>query len=218
MNKKTKITVISTIIILLAILVTLWINGTIPKQIAKISSIIYTKINFPKMELEYINVEWSKYHGAYLVTFKDKNNQNQGFVISPKYFPIIPGQGVFGMQEEYREKYEEQNNIQNDNNIQIKIQTLTKQGATITIHNNQTNQIGYDEWFRIDKKQDEKWTEVEIKNKDYQIKALGYKINGKGKAEEKIDWSNLYGTLEKGQYRLVKKIDNRHTAVEFTIE
>lgn len=103
-NKKTKIIII-TILIAISI-ITLWIRGTIPKQIAKISVIIYTKINFPKMQLQYSNIEWSKYHGDYIITFKDQNNENYSCCIGPKYFPIIMGQGKDAWKEEYQEKYE----------------------------------------------------------------------------------------------------------------
>lgn len=93
-------------IILLALLITtLWLSGIIPKQIGKIYGINYMKNNFPKMQLEYVNIEFSKYHGDYIITFKDKNNKNYGCVIGPKYFPISLGQGIFAIEETYRENY-----------------------------------------------------------------------------------------------------------------
>ena len=93
-------------IILFALLITtLWLSGIIPKQIGKIYGINYMKNNFPKMQLEYVNIEFSKYHGDYIITFKDKNNKNYGCVIGPKYFPISLGQGIFAIEETYRENY-----------------------------------------------------------------------------------------------------------------
>ena len=84
-----------------------WINGTIPKQIAKISSVLYLKKNFPKMQVKNLTVEWSPEFGDYIIGFEDEgNDEGYGYCIGPKYFPICPGQGEFGLREEYREKYE----------------------------------------------------------------------------------------------------------------
>lgn len=217
MNKKRYIILIS--ICIAIIIIILWINGTIPKQIAKIYGTSYMKIRFPKMQLEYINVEWSKADGDYVITFKDNDNENYGCVIGPKYFPVSMGQGLFGITEEYREKYDNQNKIIDNNiNIEIKTGTLTKQGATIIITNKNNYKVRYEEWFRIDKKQNEKWRDVEIINKGHIFNALGYSINGESNAEERIDWSNLYGELSNGEYRLIKKVDGRNITVEFTID
>ena len=35
----------------------------------------------------------------------EKENQNYGCVISPKYFPVSLGQGIFAIEETYKEKY-----------------------------------------------------------------------------------------------------------------
>ncbi len=94
--------VILIIIIVPIILTILWIGGVIPKQIAKISGNIYVTNHFPKMQLDYVSIEWSKYHNDYIITFKDKDNNNHGFTIGPKYFPINPGQGIFEFEEIYK--------------------------------------------------------------------------------------------------------------------
>ena len=107
MKKKNLIVIIVAIILLIVII--LWTKGFIPKQIAKIYGSAYMKINFPKMGLEYVNIEWSKYHGDYIITFKDKENQNYGCVIGPKYFPVSLGQGIFAIKEKYNEKYSSNN-------------------------------------------------------------------------------------------------------------
>lgn len=102
MNKK-KILVIIGIVVL--VIIVLWLEGVIPKQIGKIYGIRYMKDNFPKMQLEYVNIEWSQYHDEYIITFKDKDNQQYGCSIGPKYFPVSLGQGLNGIKETYLEKY-----------------------------------------------------------------------------------------------------------------
>lgn len=108
MNKKRTIIVI--IIIILLIILGLWISGIIPKQIARISATNYLKKNFPKIQLEYVNIEWSSSFGGYSIKFKDENNETYSFIMNNKYFPITLGQGLFGFEEKYREKYEKQEN------------------------------------------------------------------------------------------------------------
>lgn len=97
--------IISILVVFILLIMLLWFSGVIPKQIAKIYAIDYMKKCFPKMQLEYVNIEWSKYHGDYIITFKDNNNQSYDCVIGPKYFPISIGQGIFDIEETYRENY-----------------------------------------------------------------------------------------------------------------
>ena len=84
----------------------LWASGIIPKQMAKTCATNYLKKNFPKAQLEYVDIEWSPSHGGYLIRFKDENNKIHSFIINNKYFPIKLGQGVFAFREEYTEKYD----------------------------------------------------------------------------------------------------------------
>lgn len=104
MNKKRVFIV--TIIIILAMILVLWTSGIIPKQIARISATNYLKKNFPKIQLEYVDIEWSSSFGGYSIKFKDENNKIYGFIMNNKYFPISLGQGLYGFQDNYRVEYE----------------------------------------------------------------------------------------------------------------
>lgn len=108
MNKKRIIMIV--IILFLAVVLGLWISGIIPKQIARISATNYLKKNFPKMQLEYANIEWSSSFGGYAITFKDENGETYGFIMNNRYFPISLGQGLFGFEEKYNEKYNDESN------------------------------------------------------------------------------------------------------------
>lgn len=123
-NKRTMITII-TILVLIIILI-LWSSGIIPKMIAIIYSTHYFEKNFPKINMEYESIEWAPPYGDYIIKFKDNDNKTYGFCIGPKYFPIKIGQGIFGFEEEYREKYEggitKENNA-NDNVTNINIES-----------------------------------------------------------------------------------------------
>lgn len=99
-NKKWLIPI--AIIILIA---TLWFSGFVPKQIARISGTNYVKEHFPEMQLEYLNVEYAKVYGAYLISFKDKDENIYSCVISSSILPISLGQGLFVIEEYYAEHY-----------------------------------------------------------------------------------------------------------------
>lgn len=105
MNKKKLFIILTIIVILIGILV-LWLNGIIPKQIARISATNYLKHNFPKKQYEYVDIEWSSSFGGYSIRFKDENGKEIGFIMNNKYFPISPGQGTFALKESYRIEYE----------------------------------------------------------------------------------------------------------------
>lgn len=119
MKKKKLITFFLIILLILII----WFSGVIPRYIGKIYSSKYMSDNFPEMNFEFTNIEWSKQFGAYTVQFKDKDENLYGILIAPKYFPINLGQGLFAVEENYRNNYlETSNNIENniikiDNNI-----------------------------------------------------------------------------------------------------
>ena len=123
MKKKVLIVIIS-IIILITIL---WITGIIPKQIGKIYGTKYIENNFPEMQLEYDNIEWNKYYGDYIITFKDRENQNYGCVIGTKYLPISIGQGINSIIETYQEKYS-QNTNKEEFDVGNKIDTIIGDG------------------------------------------------------------------------------------------
>ena len=73
-----------------------WFSGLIPRQIAKIYGKSYVKNNFPEKQLEYVDIEWNKFYGDYIITFKDNEGKIYSSVIGPKFFPISMGQGVDG--------------------------------------------------------------------------------------------------------------------------
>lgn len=104
--------------------------------------------------------------------------------------------------------------------IEIKEGTLTKTSATIIITDKNKEPYSYGEWFRIDKKENDKWKEVKIINDNYLFDMISWGVGENGTIERKIDWSELYGELENGEYRLVKKTseNSKYFSVEFNIQ
>lgn len=106
--------------------------------------------------------------------------------------------------------------------MEIKEGSLTKTSATICITDNNEEPYTYEEWFRIDKKENGEWKEVKTIDETYAFNEVGIVVNENGKVEIQTDWSKLYGELEKGEYRLVKEQYQRKKQyyfwTEFTID
>lgn len=163
MNKKRMI--ITILITVLIIIFTLWISGIIPKQIAKISATNYLKKNFPKVQLEYVDIEWSSNFGGYFIKFKDKDNETHSFIMNNKYLPISLGQGLFGFAEEYENKYESQN-IDNED-----IFDIGNEIETIINSRNQESSNPYD-YINASKQEYNKLLEHPKETFEYSIKDL----------------------------------------------
>ena len=107
--------------------------------------------------------------------------------------------------------------------MSIKEGTLTPSSASIIILDNNDNPYAYDEWFKIDRKVNNKWEEVNQINNNYIVRDIAYDIRKNKKLETTVKWGDLYGELKKGEYRLVKKVyDNDgndiYISTEFIIE
>lgn len=90
--------------------------------------------------------------------------------------------------------------------MSIKEGTLTPSSATIVIIDDNDTPYVYSKWFRIDQKTNGQWKEVRTSNDDYNFTAIAYNVDKTGKLEDVVDWGDLYGVLEKGEYRLVKNV------------
>ena len=110
----------------------------------------------------------------------------------------------------------------------IKEGTLTKTGATVIITDISGDDNTYGEFFRIDKKENNKWKKLDVVVKgNYGFHMVGYEVNEDNILEMKIDWNWLYGELDAGEYRLVKSasvsknnsyLGEKYIYVEFSIE
>ena len=106
-------------------------------------------------------------------------------------------------------------NHKNMGNITMKIKddTLSSTGVTVIITGSNTTEYSYSEEFLIEERENNEWKFVRMIEgfTGFQEPALTTK------GEITIDWSNVYGELNSGKYRLQKKINNERVFVEFTI-
>ena len=99
--------------------------------------------------------------------------------------------------------------------ISIKEGTLTNTSATIIIKDTTNKNYSYDDEFYIEKKTDNKWKKLKCNNCWFNLPV--YRVNENKILELSCNWELMYGELEKGKYKLVKKVDSKEISIEFTI-
>ena len=87
--------------------------------------------------------------------------------------------------------------------LELKSGTLKKTKATFILKNNSNVNITYGNEYKIEKKTDDNWQELEGK---LAFNLPAYNLKYMDSVELKLDWKNGYGSLDKGQYRLVKNV------------
>lgn len=173
---KKKILIITSIVVLGIII--LWVGGIIPKQIGKIYGTKYMKDNFSKMQFEYENIEWNKYYGDYIITFKDKENEYYSCVIGPKYFPISMGQGMNAISEIYEEKYSSNTTTQNITDVEF-VRTYH-----IIADLRKTDQTGNYNYYVIEKFQYDNPIVIKVEKKYKLEENANYEFTFKGGIDE----------------------------------
>jgi len=115
-------------------------------------------------------------------------------------------------------------NSNEDITMSIKDGTLTNEGATIIITDLTGKDNVYGEEYRIDKNENEIWKELDVVVEgNYGWNLIGYSVGEDNKLELEVNWKWLYGTLEEGEYRIVKSTSemgslvNNYFSVEFEI-
>lgn len=101
--------------------------------------------------------------------------------------------------------------------------TLTRKSADIVIKDTTAKENIYGEEYRIDKKVNNKWQELDAVKSDYAWNSIGYYVDENNELNMKINWEWLYGTLTDGEYRIVKNTgvalgSRYYFSVEFVIE
>jgi hypothetical protein len=119
--------------------------------------------------------------------------------------------------------------VNNFNGITMSVEkeTLSANGLTLIFKNNSDKVCMYGDKFVLEKKINGLWHEVPITIKgDYGFKDIGYQVTSGQEKEWKVDWKWLYGSLNTGEYRIVKDVsdfrktgdyDNYFLTSEFTI-
>lgn len=111
--------------------------------------------------------------------------------------------------------------IANNITMTIKEGTLTNEGATVIITDKNEKKYDYGRWFIIEKKQNGEWVKLELLNPQDTVYGIAIERGNEEVVEMNINWTEQYGKLSPGEYRLVKSIDDngelKYFSTEFTI-
>lgn len=107
--------------------------------------------------------------------------------------------------------------------LEIKKGTLKNTGVTYVITDTNNGIEISREYYRIDKYENNEWVKLGTADgtplENLRWKMIGFKITKGKKVEIPLNWEKIYGKLNPGKYRLVKKtLDEKYFAVEFEIK
>ncbi|MEA1962156.1 MAG: M56 family metallopeptidase [Bacillota bacterium] len=111
--------------------------------------------------------------------------------------------------------------------MNVKKGTVSTTGVIVAFQNNSSRKCDYGEYFCLEKKLNGSWYQVPvIIDGDYGFNDIAYDLAPGDDGEWAVDWDWLYGSLDTGEYRIVKNIsdfrgtgdyDKYNLAAEFTI-
>ncbi len=91
--------------------------------------------------------------------------------------------------------------------MSVKNGTVSSTKLTVVFENKSSSNCIYGEEFWLEKKINDKWYRVPVAiDGNYGFNSIGYDLSSGGESEWKVDWEWLYGKLETGEYRIVKRI------------
>lgn len=98
----------------------------------------------------------------------------------------------------------------------IKEGTISSTGLTVILENNSDKQGLFGEDFSLEKNINGKWYQVPIStDENYGFNSIGYDLPSSDVKEWNASWDELYGSLEAGEYRIVKEILDFRTSGDF---
>lgn len=89
----------------------------------------------------------------------------------------------------------------------VKEGTVSSTGLTVVFENISDRECIYGEYFCLEKNRDGKWYQIPvIIDGNYGFDDIGYNLTRRGVGEWPVNWEWLYGSLDAGQYRIVKDV------------
>ncbi len=106
--------------------------------------------------------------------------------------------------------------------IEVLEDTISRDGVTVVITDNNEDQYGWGEDYIIERKDGDEWQEIEP-TKSKITRLIAYKRDEKNQVTFNIKWNEYYGSLEDGIYRIGKNAgsyqeDNLVYSEEFEIK
>ena len=104
-------------------------------------------------------------------------------------------------------------------NVKIEIvkSSLTPTGATILITDNNEFPYIWKETYYLEKKENDSWKKLDLLQNPNFSDSI-YKVNKSNQIEQVLDWNDIYGTLSKGTYRVIKYVYTSDSDIYFDSE
>lgn len=108
----------------------------------------------------------------------------------------------------------------------VKKETVSCTGLTVVFANSSKQQGIYGEYFCLEKKINGKWYQMPVIIDNYGFDDIGYELAAGDNREWTVEWDWLYGSLNAGEYRIVKDVlklrspgdhDTFYLAAEFAV-
>lgn len=102
--------------------------------------------------------------------------------------------------------------------LAIKKNSLSNIGLTLIITNKVEETLSFSDAYYLESYEDKHWQRLSEGENYATSMPPNYHLPSKKKMEIIYNWSERYGVLKKGKYRLVKDIDAKKVSLEFIIE
>ncbi len=102
--------------------------------------------------------------------------------------------------------------------MSVNKESLSANGLTIMFQNKSDKKLMYGDKFVLEIKIDGQWYEVPVViNGDYGFNDIGYEVPSGQDKEWEVDWKWLYGSLNEGEYRIVKEVSDFRKTRDYNI-
>lgn len=92
-------------------------------------------------------------------------------------------------------------------NMMVIDETVSPTGLTLLFENETDTEFTYGEEYLLEMLIEDEWYEVPApSDEDFAFESIGYLLTENDSEELDVDWEWLFGTLEPGEYRIVKEV------------
>ncbi len=116
-------------------------------------------------------------------------------------------------------------NTYSDVTMEVKKGSVSSSGLTVIFENRSTHEGVFSEDFVLEKRVHDEWGQVLVTIEgNYGFQDIGFQLDSGSQVEWTVDWTWLYGSLEQGEYRIIKNVldfrktgdfDEHHLTAEF---
>ena len=96
--------------------------------------------------------------------------------------------------------------------------SVSETGAKLILKNDNVNDITFGECYAIEVMQDEEWRKINV---EISFNEIAFLLKSSESFEINLDWSESYGKLSPGKYRIIKEVyleeESSFVSAEFII-